>query len=226
MKHSHLTTLFVTFAVVVVAGLVFYSIGHARKSLAQDAEKSLNIERHANEPLELVEIKVSDQSVKNKINSKYRNGDEGREGADVVKFNDRDDWSKRVRVTLRNVSGKSIVGLQAYLYLKPPSLQVLFSITLKRSTQVERAVLEPGDEVEMAVDEGSWDRALNRLKQNGLDASMAAVTLSVENVLFSDGLLWDRGHLLQRDPLNPNRRNVIGTKSPPGVSRLNQPPFF
>ncbi len=38
--------------------------GPATASQAQDAEKSLNIERYANEPFELVELKIRENSVK------------------------------------------------------------------------------------------------------------------------------------------------------------------
>jgi hypothetical protein len=208
MNPPRLNTLFVALVVLVI-GLLFYSPGHAGKSLAQDSDKSLDITRHANEPLELVDIKVSEQSVTDKIKVKHRSGDESREGLDKVEFQDKDDWFKRLRIKLRNVSGKTIVGMQAYLYFKPPGSKVLFSTSLKGSTQLEHAVLEQGAEIEIMVDNGSFDRTVIRLKQHGWDVNSAAVTCSVEIVAFSDGIQWHKGHNLRIDPDNPNRRRPI-----------------
>ena len=221
MRRSHLSTIVAALLIVVVAGLVLSFIGRARRSPAQDAEKSLDIQRHANEPLELVDLKVSEQSVKSKIKGKYRNGDEGREGLDKVQFQDQHDWFKRVRVKLRNVSGKTIIGLQAYLYLRPPKSEVRFSVSLTGSKQLEHTMLEPGDEIEIFVDDGSWSRMVQRIRQSGDDENEAAVTLSVESVTFSDGLLWNRGQFFRQDPFNPNNWKRVDPKSPPGISRLN-----
>lgn len=198
MRHPRPGLLIVASCVIVLVGLPFFSLGHA----SQDIEKSLEIERHANEPLELVDLKISDLSVKNKIKVKFRKDDDG---LDNVKFRDVDDWPKRVRVRLRNVSGRTITGFQAYLYLKPPGWQVLFSVSLKGSSRLEHTSLGPGDEIETTVDDGSWDRTVSRLKQSGADANLASVTLAVELVAFADGLQWHRGHTLRVDPANPNR---------------------
>jgi hypothetical protein len=100
MKNSRLGILTIVF--LVGTGLLVGTIGHARRSRAQDADKSLDIERYPNEPLSLVELKVSDQSVKSKIATKLRSGDEG---LDNVKFKDQTDWFKRVSIRLRNTSG-------------------------------------------------------------------------------------------------------------------------
>src|SRR5712692_3771996 len=97
---SRRSLIFVAFVVTVLVGSLVYSIGQA----SQDNQKSLDIERHANEPLELVDLKVSEHSVKSKIKIKvkHRHGDQGREGLDNVEFQDQHDWFKRVRVRLRN----------------------------------------------------------------------------------------------------------------------------
>src|SRR2546429_636927 len=173
----------------VLIGVLVYSLGHA----SQDTEKSLDIERHGSEPLELIDLKVGDQSVRPKIKVKFRRGDDG---FDNVRFRDTDDWSKRVRVRLRNVSGKTIVGFQAYLYFKPSGSEVLFSASFKGSKRLEQTVLVPGDESEAEVDGGSWERAITRLTQYGAEANSAEVSLSVGIVAFSDGLQWHKGHTL------------------------------
>lgn len=195
-------------------------IGHARKSFPQESEKSLAIRRNADEPLELVDIKISEQSVKDKIKVKSRHGDEGRQGLDTVKFQDKNDWLKRMRIRLRNVSGQTIVGFQAYLYLKPPGSEALFGASFKGHKQLEHTLLEPGAEIEIMLDQESFARTLVRLKQDGWDADSAEVTFSVGIVGFGDGLQWHKGRKLRVDPDNPNRHIPVETKKPPGLSRL------
>ncbi len=197
-------------------GFVFYSLGRVTRSSAQSSEKSLDIRRHNNEPLELIDVKVSGRSIKQGIKAKVRRP-EG--GLDNVTFQETDGWPRRIRLRLRNVSDKTIVGLQAYLYLKPPHSPMSFSATLKGSKQLEQTILEPGDEIEAMVDEGSWERAVARIKQDGWDPNLAEVTFLVGIVAFSDNLLWNKGSILRRDPNNPNRASPIEEKHPPDMRR-------
>ena len=198
-------------------GSLLYSSEVASGSSAQNSEKSLDIERNNNEPLELMDLSVSEQSVKDRIKTKVRRADGG---LDEVTFQETDNWPSRIQLRLRNISDKTIVGLQAYLYLKPSSgSPVLFSVTLRSSKPLEQTVLKPGDEVEAIVDEGSWNRTVMRMKERGLDANLAEVTFSVGIVGFGDGLQWHKGHMLRRDPNDPNKWAPVDEKLPPGVSR-------
>jgi hypothetical protein len=165
----------------------------------------------------LVDIKVSEQSVKSKIEVKLRREDHG---LDHVEFKDRDEWFKRVSVRLQNVSGKPIIGLMAYLYFQPPGLKILFRVRLTDPKQLQfDSPLGPGDETDLAVSDQSWKQTAGILKQHGVDANAAQVTFSVETVAFSDGLQWDMGRILHRDPDNPNKwipinkvAPIVGTK--------------
>ncbi len=226
MEQSRVRTQIVTLLIVVVGlGLLFYSIGFAGKSEAQGAEKSLDIERHGNEPLKLVDLRISGKSLKDDVKVKLRRGDDG---FDSVHFRDADDWARRVTVRLRNVSGKMIIGFQAYLYLKPAGSDVLFSVTLTGSKHLEETALPPGEEVEAKVDDESWERAVIRLMGYGGEVRSAGVSLSVGIVGFTDGLQWHKGHTLRVDPDNPKRHIPVETKKPPGLSKLDhfrQPNF-
>ncbi len=205
---SSLLILFGT--LIAVVGVLFYSLEVASKSSAQNSEKSLDIERNNNEPLELMDVRVSEHSVKDRIKIKVRRADGG---LDSVTFQETDEWPKRMRLRLRNISDKTIVGFQGYLYLKPSGSPVLFSVTLKGSLPLERTILKPRDEVEAMVDEGSWDRTVIRMKERGLDANLAAVTFSVEIVGFSDGLQWNKGHMLRRVSGNTLRKKTRSDRS-------------
>ena len=182
-----------------MGGGLLFSWGVTSKSSPQGFERALDIQRHNNEPLEIVDLRVSEHSIKNRVKEKVRRSDDG---LDTASFSETDDWPKRISVRLRNISDKTIVGLQAYLYLKPPGSPVLFGVTLKSSGPLEQTVLQPHDEVEAKVDQGSWDRAVARLKEHGWDANLATVTFTIGIVAFSDGLQWNKGHMLRRDSGN------------------------
>jgi len=208
-------------AMIVVVGFSFYSLPNTINPSAQQGEKqALDLERYGDEPLELVDLEVSGVSIKNAVKVKFRNGNNGRDKAD---FTDRADWFKRIRIRMRNKSDKIIVGLQAYLYFKPLGSPLLFSASLKGSKQLEHTVLNPGDEVQMTPDNGSLDRAINRIKDHGGDPNLAEVTFSVEIVGFSDGLQWHKGHTLRTDPGNPNRRIPIQAQKPLALRLLDRP---
>ncbi len=222
MEHSHKRVLGMLVLMLITAFL-FYSIGQANRSQAQDAEKSLDIERYPNEPFSLIDLKVSEQSIKSKIALKQRRGEEG---LDNVRFKEREDWFKRVWIRLRNTSNKPISGVQAYLYFKVPGAPMQFRVGLEASTSLKRGVVEPGDEVDLKVSDQRWSYTADMLRQHGADVNLAAVTLSIERVWFTKDLQWTKGHLIRRDAYNPNKWNVIddsSQESPPGLSRLNQP---
>lgn len=207
MKNSRPTILIVTLLTFFATGFVFGHIGHAVKSSAQDAEKSLEIERYANEPLELVEFKVGEQSIKEKIATKSRRNDEG---LDSVTFKEHDGWFKRVAIKLRNISGKPIYGVGAHFYFQPSYTRTLFSLPLTASTQLKQGVLEQGADIILTVSDQSWSLTADILKQHGVDPDQASVRFSIDMVGFSDDLMWNRGHFVHRDPDNPNRWIPIG----------------
>ena len=99
-----------------------------------------------------MDIRVNDKSIKNGIKEEFRHGDDGR---DQAKFKKEADWFKHIRIRMRNKSGKTIVGLQAYLYFKPLASPILFSASLTGTKQLEYTKLDPFEEIEMIPYEGS-----------------------------------------------------------------------
>ncbi len=206
-------------------GLLFGSIGWAGKSAAQDAEKSLEIERYPNEPLELVDIKISGQSVKSKIKFKSKDKVSGW-GRDNVKFRDKDNWFKSIKIKIRNVSGKPIYGLRAGLHFEPSNLRMLFSLPLGWNKSLDREPLQPGDEIDLEVSEQLLNRTIDRMRQYGVEANASPLSFSVDDAYFSHDLMWSRGILLRRDPNNPNKWDADDKATPAGASWLKQPTGF
>ena len=63
MKSSRITLL-VVLVLVTATVLLPVLVGHASKSFVQDSERTLDIERYPNEPLELIDIKIGEQHIK------------------------------------------------------------------------------------------------------------------------------------------------------------------
>ena len=187
-------------ALLVIAGAMSGSTDAARRAAPGNSEKSLDIERYPNEPLELVDIKIGDQSIKANIESKFRRDGEG---LDSVKFEAENGWFKHVNLRLRNVSGKTINGLRGHLYFKPPDTRGMFSLPLAR---IKYGPLAPGEEMDVTIDSRVFDLTMELIRQSGADADVATVILALEHVVFSDELEWSRGHILRKDPDNPLKR--------------------
>jgi hypothetical protein len=179
----------------------------------QGAEQSLLIERHGNEPLELIDVKIGDRSVKSKIKSKWRSGDDG---YDEATFAATEEWPKDIRLRVKNISGKQLTGFQAYLYLKPSADEHMFGVTLKGAgtTRLEHTALAPGQEIDAEVDGDSWNRAIIRFARYGGELATAEVRLSIGLVGFPEGLYWRNGRMIRQDPNNPNRYIPVETKRP------------
>src|SRR5258705_8571294 len=74
VRRQSITILFVFLSVLPSTNLV--GLGRII-SAPQESERTLDIERFASEPLELVEMKVRDQSIKDKIKTKSRSNGKG-----------------------------------------------------------------------------------------------------------------------------------------------------
>lgn len=212
MKPSRLVTILVTLAIVIATAPISDQFGQVRELTSQDTDKSLDIERYSNEPLELVDLKVGEQVLKYKITSKFMNGDAG---LDTVNFKERNGWFKRILITMRNVSGRSIYGLSAYLYFAPPGSRTLYSLPLVASTILKQGVAEPGAEITLTVSDQAWSLTSGIFDKHGVDPDGASVQFSLGLVHFANDLQWSKGHLLRRDPNNPYTWKVIDMKVGP-----------
>jgi hypothetical protein len=209
-------------ALPVGAGRVLSSIERSRESQPQDEEKSLDINRYPKEPLELVDLKIRENSVKDKIKSKLKdNANQSRE--DNVKFKEKNDWFKNVKIRLRNISGRPIYGLDVTLLFTAPNLRVGFRASVKESQtrDLKHRPLQPGEEIDLGVEDGTLGQMLTYMYQNGVDANQSTVRLAVEGVSFGDDFGWRKGTLMHRNPDDPKKWDVVDEPSPaPSPSKL------
>ena len=170
----------------------------------QDADRVLEIERYPNEPLELVHVRIGPQNVKDRIKTKLKDI-KSKFGIDSVKFNEKDDWFKRLSITLRNRSDKPVYGVEGFLFFKPVGFQMIFSMPLTASKELRHEPLEPGAEIELTVTQGMLNHTLEDMKFRGTDVSNAVISFSLDAVIYSDELQWYRGKLLRPDSATPGK---------------------
>src|ERR1051325_8246036 len=224
MKPLRRSTLLIT-VVVFTSGLVFYTLAHAGKAPSQDADKSLDIERYANEPLEMVDITVGEKSLKKDIKLKLRDNN-SKWGLDTVKFKENKGWFEHLKVRVRNVSGKPIYALRAGLDFKPKNERILFRLPLVLSKDLSKKPLQPGEEIDLEVADYSVKRTADRMVPYGASVDASSVSLSIDDAYFSDDLMWSRGVLLRRDPGNPRKWDTTDKPETPGASLFKEPAGF
>jgi len=213
--NRHLSLFTISAAMFILVGLTLYSTAFSPRSLAQRGKKSLDSQRHPEEPLELLDGKVGTQSLKERVKVKSRARNNAAVGLDSVDFDGNDDWLKNLSFRVRNISNKRILGFSAYLYLRPGDAPRMFSATLVGpSGPLESAVLEPGEHINVLVNEQELNDTFMNLRAYGGDPAQATVSLSIEMVAFDDGIMWRRGKLIKKDPANPNRWIPAQSKSP------------
>jgi hypothetical protein len=189
--------------------------GPATASQAQDDEKSLNIERYRNEPFELVELKIGQNSVKNGIKSKIKNS-RSQSVLDEVKFREKDDWSRNVKVRLRNISGRPIYGLSASLFFEHYNPRMAFEVPLRRAQNrdLRQQPLQPGDEIDLEVIDKDFNETMTMIRQYGLNPNELLLVLGVDGASFSDDFGWRKGSFIRRNPYNPQQWDAVDTPSP------------
>lgn len=227
MKPSRQVITLITLLLFVIAGLLIESLGHAHRLSTQDPERSFDVERYPNEPLELVELKIRGASVRSLVRSKSKDKI-SKWGLDNVKFKEKDDWLRNVKIRLRNVSQQPITSVDANLYLKHSELRILFRIFLKQSVSgdLKEQPLLPGHEIDLEVNDASYDETMTTMRESGIDPNTLPISLSVDSAMFLDNTQWHRGNLLRRDPYSPNKWDPIDKPTPGQTSSNNRTGFL
>ena len=201
MKHSRTRILILTLAALALGGLLFGSHSLAHQMVAQDQAKSMDIERYSNEPLELVDLRIGSHSIKSAIETRVG---KNAAGFDNVKFNAPPDWHNSVSLTLKNVSAKPVIGVTAHLFFKAAETGEMFQMQLFQQQDLRKEALAPGAEINLVVRPRVWETITNMIKQRGADPDRAAVSLSLDGVMFTEDSQWYRGSMVRRDPASPN----------------------
>jgi hypothetical protein len=180
-------------------GLLSYSLGEA----SQDPGKSLDIPRYSDAPLELVDLKIGQKSVKKDIKAKSNQKDE-------VKFKESENWFKNVKVRLRNISGRPIRGFKVTLDFVSMSSYQGFRLPLSQvqDRKLKQQPLQPDEEIDLEVTESAFNDTMATAGRYGHDVNQLQPILSIDMVFFSSDLMWSKGKLFRPDPDNSTWRPV------------------
>ena len=193
MKYLFLNRRFVALLVLVFPAMLLMNL----VAFAQDGDKSLNIERYGDEPLQLVGLKIGSQSITDNLPVNARHNSVG---VDTITFNQRDGWFRNVEFKLRNISGKPIYGVSSHLFFRPSETKTVYRLPLAGSSQAGQGVLEPGGEITLIVTEQAWTLTKEILKYYDVDPDKTVVSFGVDVVQFSDNEQWSKGRMLRLDP--------------------------
>lgn len=193
MEYLSLIRRFVAALVLVFPAIVLMNL----VTFAQDGDKSLNIERYGDEPLQLVGLKIGSQSITDNLQNYSRHNSVG---VDTITFNQRDGWFRNAEVKLRNISGRPIYGVSAHLFFQPSETKTVYRLPLAGLTQAGQGVLEPGGEITLIVTKQAWSLTEEILRYYDVDPNKSVVSFGVDVVQFSDNEQWSKGKRLRLDP--------------------------
>lgn len=198
------------FVFVIMTTFFMNSLGVAGE-VVELTDRSLDIERYDDEPLELVEIRIGTKSLKNNIATKYRrpNG----VGVDTIKFLEEKGWYRHLQIRMRNVTSKQIYGVRARLFFRREDRNTVYTLPLTGVTRLGQGVLEPNTEIVFEVTEQAWRLTSEILKKHDVDPDILPVSFGIDAIQFDD-LQWSKGKMLRRDPNNSNRWIPIDKLSP------------
>jgi hypothetical protein len=139
-------------------------------------------------------------------------------------FLDDDDWLKGLTVRLANVSGKTVTHIDVEMAFTRPEnqaqertamwhLEYGFSpLWFKPEETIpppQAKPILPGDIVELTLSDKDFDDLKLFLKETKNPASIKKIELRVIAIGFSDGTVWNFGHMYRRDPKAPRGWRLI-----------------
>ena len=187
--------------VVMVAGLVLVVRG---SSAQQPQERLLEKQVHEKEPLRIKAIK-------------------GKKGDILIskKFLDDSDWLKGLSFRLENISDKNIVFVQLEVEFPrsddvPPLVFTLqYGAGLLPNDPSTANPIKPGEDVVLSFSDEDYGGLQHLLGEMKYPKSIGRAILNLHMVIFDDGIMWNAGRLMKRDPNNP--RHWRGIENFPGI---------
>lgn len=170
---------------------------------AQDKKSRVVKEQHYEGPVEIVGLSIQGQT------------------ANFLKeISAGKDWLKTLTLNIKNNHNKSIVHMEVGLEIAKAGKMdypLLLSINFGQMppTAEENQPLKllkkvaPNSTKKLSLSESSYNFLVNYMRENQVD-DIDEVEVSIQFVLFDDDTAWSKGHLMRRDPNNPNNWVVDG----------------
>jgi hypothetical protein len=170
-------------------------INSSRASI-QGQEKSLQkLKHYSNEPLEIVDIKMSNKDVKL-----------------GEKLNANDDWLKGLALKFKNISGKDIIYIEIDLNFpetQASGYEMSFPLKLGHRPGTNNANaplrLKANAEMSIVLDDVKYDQLVKFIEHRHSISAINKALITNGVIIFADGTAWSGGIFYQQDPDNPNR---------------------
>jgi hypothetical protein len=212
-----LLTVFLT--LILITGLLFSPVGqatHTSASKGQDKERVLEMTTHLRGPLELVDIRLAERSLKDKnvVTLRRRIVEQSR-----LAFDSHERWWKEISFEFRNVSGKAIAAIRPELVLTFADRELPFILPVNaylndgQRLRPGKETLQPGATVKLELDEDGYNRVMDLLKSDGSSGIVTEASFDVGFVEYADGTGWSKGSTLRRDRNNPQRWRGVQRKT-------------
>jgi hypothetical protein len=217
MAKRRLTTKIIKALALCALSLLAVILAPNAHAQAQDTERIIKRTQIRNAPVELVDVKLSGQSLlaKESVNI-ARSTVVWKE----LKFRADDDWLKGLQFTFKNVSGKPIVAMSVAFLIKIPNSESRWSLPLTPSLKLpphlqrgrpETETLPPDQNVEFAIRLSELGRIEEMVRSVGATIhGVSAVELRIGHVQFDYDNSWNNGVRLRRDPGDPNKWTPVG----------------
>src|SRR5215813_1772813 len=157
-------------------------------------ERKLEIQRYPDEPMQLIDLRISGESIKDRIGQ--LKSQPNKWSTYGVSFNDTEDWYKRVSMIFRNVSDKPVRGVRAFLFFKRADGKKTFMVPLTAMRELWENPLQTDEDVELVVSDSELEKILPVIQQEGVDMNKCEITFSLDSAIYGEKLWWDRGRLI------------------------------
>ncbi len=177
----------------------------------QNAERVIKWVSYQNAPLELTDVLLAGESVKDKATVTIaRQSAQWKE----LKVDGSDTWLKDLSFTFKNVSDRRIAALTVTCVVRHPELEFPLGLPFRASKRVPHLLLRempkledlgPNEELTYSFHElelSGIDRLLNRA---GARTEVQNIEVALQRVQFDYETVWSDGLLFHPDPNNPNR---------------------
>lgn len=164
----------------------------------QGAVRTLDKVTFKNEPVEIAEARVGNQSG-------IRLGQS---------FLGNDDWVSDLGFKIKNISSKHIVRVE--LELEFPEIKVndtafVLPVPYGHVPDLPEASIKneppvgPNDTLQMSIDSDTYSELKRQVTEGGRTLGVTKARVRVAMIIFADGTAWRNGFFLNRDPNNPRR---------------------
>jgi hypothetical protein len=173
----------------------------ASGTIGQKQDRVLEKESWRNQPIKISQLKVKGRFI-----------EAGR------KFPEDDDWLKNLTISVKNISSKNIVFIEieavfpklrdnnsakepAYVYRLTYGSMPPLPGTTPLSNQSK---IIPNETIDIILSEADHNHVKSSLAELGYPVSARHVKLGIGSIIFDDETMWRGGHILRRDPNDPD----------------------